>query len=94
MPFLFTRCGGLGGALCGAARDRPFSSSLISGSGWRQFQRTERGWRERLVDVAPDDDPRHLRLVLAPRETPASRLLLPRRLQGLPAASGGAAAMT
>ena len=48
------------------------------------FQRTSRGWRERLVDVSQDPaDPHHLRLVLAPNETPASRLLLPPRLAGL-----------
>ena len=50
-----------------------------------QFQRTDRGWRERLVDVAADDSPLHLRLVLAPRATPASQLLVERRLAGLPA---------
>lgn len=48
------------------------------------FQRTSRGWRERLVDVSDDPaDPHHLRLVLAPNETPASKLLLPPRLAGL-----------
>ena len=48
------------------------------------FQRTSRGWRERLVDVSQDPtDPHHLRLVLAPNETPASKLLLPPRLAGL-----------
>jgi hypothetical protein len=54
----------------------------------RQFQCTERGWRERLVDLAPDQDARHLALVLAPRDTPASRLLLPRRLAQLPPGAG------
>ena len=49
-----------------------------------QFQRTDRGWRERLVDVAADDSPLHLRLVLAPQATPASQLLVERRLAGLP----------
>ena len=50
-----------------------------------QFQRTERGWRECLVDVAaPPEDPHPLRLVLAPNDTPASRLLLQRRMQALP----------
>lgn len=48
------------------------------------FQRTSRGWRERLVDMSQDlGDPRHLRLVLAPNETPASKLLLPPRLAAL-----------
>ncbi|CAL5220482.1 g2508 [Coccomyxa viridis] len=48
------------------------------------FQRTSRGWRERLVDASQDPtDPLHLRLVLAPNETPASKLLLPPRLAGL-----------
>lgn len=49
-----------------------------------QFQKTERGWLERLVDVASDDSPLHLRLVLAPRPTPASKLLVDRRLNALP----------
>lgn len=55
-----------------------------------QFQRTGRGWRERLVDVAQDPgDPHHLRLVLAPNETPASKLLLPLRLAALSPAKSG-----
>lgn len=49
-----------------------------------QFQKTERGWCERLVDVASDDSPLHLRLVLAPGPTPASKLLVERRLAALP----------
>ena len=53
-----------------------------------QFQRTERGWCERLVDVAAPDSPLHLRLVLSPGPTPAARVLLPRRLRQL-ASSGG-----
>uniref|UniRef100_A0A1D2AAG7 Protein arginine methyltransferase NDUFAF7 n=1 Tax=Auxenochlorella protothecoides TaxID=3075 RepID=A0A1D2AAG7_AUXPR len=51
-----------------------------------QFQKTERGWCERLVDVASPDSPLHLRLVLSPGPTPASRLLVSRRLAGLPPA--------
>jgi len=48
-----------------------------------------RGWRERLVDVTDDvSDPLHLRMVLAPNATPASKLLLPRRLQVLPPDAG------
>ena len=53
-----------------------------------QFQQTDRGWRERLVDVAQEGDANHLRLVLAPQDTPASKLLLSRRLQGLPPGAG------
>ena len=49
-----------------------------------QFQKTERGWCERLVDIASDDSPLHLRLVLAPHPTPAARLLVDRRLQAMP----------
>ena len=45
-----------------------------------QFQRTNRGWCERLVDAAPDDSPLHLALVLSPGPTPATELLSPRRL--------------
>lgn len=49
-----------------------------------QFQKTERGWCERLVDIASDDSPLHFRLVLAPGPTPASELLVDRRLDALP----------
>ena len=49
-----------------------------------QFQKTERGWCERLIDVASDDSPLHFRLVLSPRPTPASKLLVDRRLGALP----------
>ena len=45
----------------------------------------ERGWCERLVDVASEDSPLHLRFVLSPGPTPAARMLLPRRLEQLPA---------
>lgn len=52
-----------------------------------QFVRTERGWREVLVDLwdptLEGNGSNALRMVLAPEETPASRLLLPRRLQAL-----------
>ncbi|KAL4437198.1 hypothetical protein ABPG75_004337 [Micractinium tetrahymenae] len=48
-----------------------------------QFQKTERGWCERLVDVAAPDSPLHLRFVLSPGPTPAARVLLPRRLRQL-----------
>lgn len=49
-----------------------------------QFQKTERGWCERLIDIASDDSPLHFRLVLSPRPTPASKLLVDRRLGALP----------
>jgi NADH dehydrogenase [ubiquinone] 1 alpha subcomplex assembly factor 7 len=42
-----------------------------------------------MVDVTPDSDaasPHHLQLVLSPNPTPASSLLLPRRLAALPQA--------
>ena len=48
-------------------------------------QRTERGWCERLVDVATDDERAHLRFVLSPGVTPAVQLLVERRLAVLPA---------
>jgi NADH dehydrogenase [ubiquinone] 1 alpha subcomplex assembly factor 7 len=49
-----------------------------------QFQNTtERGWCERLVDVAPPESPFHFRMVLSPGPTPASRTLLPLRFKGL-----------
>lgn len=44
----------------------------------------ERGWCERLVDIASPDSPLQLRLVLSPGPTPASRLMVPRRLDGMP----------
>jgi hypothetical protein len=54
----------------------------------------DRGWCERLVDVAPPDSPLHLRLVLSPGATPAARALLPRRLRQLaPAAARAASAL-
>ncbi len=43
----------------------------------------ERGWCERLIDVASADSPLHLRMVLSPGATPAARVLLPRRLRQL-----------
>lgn len=49
----------------------------------------ERGWCERLVDVAAPDSPLHLRMVLSPGATPAARALLPRRLRQLPAEQQG-----
>eukprot|EP00192_Tetraselmis_astigmatica_P004121 CAMPEP_0117682992 /NCGR_PEP_ID=MMETSP0804-20121206/20064_1 /TAXON_ID=1074897 /ORGANISM="Tetraselmis astigmatica, Strain CCMP880" /LENGTH=496 /DNA_ID=CAMNT_0005493359 /DNA_START=181 /DNA_END=1672 /DNA_ORIENTATION=+ len=52
-----------------------------------QFQKSDRGWVERLVDEASDDSPLHLRFVLSPTETPATRLLLERRLRFLGAAA-------
>lgn len=38
---------------------------------------------ERLVDVASDDSPLHFRFVLSPHPTPATELLLRRRLEFL-----------
>ena len=41
------------------------------------------------MDVSDDDgDPLHLRMVLAPNQTPASKLLLKRRLEALPPDAG------
>ncbi|EFN59277.1 hypothetical protein CHLNCDRAFT_8390, partial [Chlorella variabilis] len=57
-----------------------------------QFQKTERGWCERLVDCASPDSPLHLRMVLSPGPTPAARVLLPRRLRQLPQAEASEAA--
>lgn len=48
-----------------------------------QFVKTERGWRERLIDVAPAESPLHFQMVLSPSPTPATVLLLPRRLEAL-----------
>ncbi len=47
------------------------------------FQKTTRGWSEVLVDVADDSGLLHLRNVLAPADTPASKLLLAPRLKSL-----------
>lgn len=49
------------------------------------FVKTERGWCERLIDVAGPASPLHLQAVLSPRETPASKLAVQRRLEALPA---------
>lgn len=49
-----------------------------------QFQKTKRGWCERLVDVAPAESQLHFQMVLSPGLTPASKLLIPRRLDTLP----------
>jgi NADH dehydrogenase [ubiquinone] 1 alpha subcomplex assembly factor 7 len=53
-----------------------------------QFQRTPRGWCERLVDVgvpeSADAPPPALRFVLSRGATPAARLLVSRRLAALP----------
>ena len=46
-----------------------------------QFVKTERGWCERLVDIAGPDSAQHLRLVLSPGATPATSLLLKKRLE-------------
>lgn len=52
-----------------------------------QFQKTAGGgWGERLVGEAPPGSKQHFQLVLSPGPTPASRALLPLRLQGLPLA--------
>lgn len=50
-----------------------------------QFQRTDFGWREILVDAASGKSQQPFRFVLAPGTTPASHLLLPRRLEALSA---------
>lgn len=45
-----------------------------------QFQKTPRGWSEKLVDVA-EDTSQGLRFVLSPQPTTASKLYLPRRMR-------------
>lgn len=58
----------------------------------RQFQRTERGWCEKMITIdsgLTDDSAekvpgRELEMVLSPGPTPASHMLVPRRLKGLP----------
>ncbi|XP_038074573.1 protein arginine methyltransferase NDUFAF7, mitochondrial-like isoform X2 [Patiria miniata] len=48
-----------------------------------KFQKTEKGWREVLVDVDSDDNgPHHLRFVLSPAPTPASTVYLQSLTQG------------
>lgn len=50
-----------------------------------QFEKTqERGWCERLVDLDDDAGASGLRFVLSPGATPATALLVPRRLKALP----------
>ena len=48
-----------------------------------QFQKSDRGWSERLVNEAPPNSPYHFQMVLSPGPTPASRTMLPLRLEGL-----------
>jgi NADH dehydrogenase [ubiquinone] 1 alpha subcomplex assembly factor 7 len=55
-----------------------------------QFERTAKGWCERLVAAAEPASPLHLRLVLSPGPTPAARAVLPRRLASLPLAARAA----
>eukprot|EP00210_Caulerpa_lentillifera_P000865 g836.t1 len=45
-----------------------------------QFVKTSYGWREKLIDIAPDHDPLHFHFVLAPGVTPASAILPYKRL--------------
>ena len=49
-----------------------------------QFQNTDRGWCERLVDIASPDSSLHFQMVLSPRGTPASNMVVQRRLDSLP----------
>ena len=49
-----------------------------------QFVKTAHGWRERMVDIAEDDDARHLRFVMAPSITPAAAILPSKRLSWIP----------
>lgn len=42
-----------------------------------QFQKTDQGWREVLVDVSPEKESSQLRFVLAPAPTLASQTLVP-----------------
>lgn len=42
-----------------------------------QFQKTDQGWREVLVDVSPEKESSQLRFVLAPGATVASQTLVP-----------------
>ena len=49
-----------------------------------QFQKTSRGWCERLIDISDDASPLHLRFVLSPGPTPASKVILTNRLQSIP----------
>ncbi|KAL6076848.1 Protein arginine methyltransferase NDUFAF7 [Balamuthia mandrillaris] len=41
-----------------------------------QFQFTEKGWRERMVDLNYGDGPHHLQYVLSPSETLATKVML------------------
>ncbi|PFX32758.1 NADH dehydrogenase [ubiquinone] complex I, assembly factor 7 [Stylophora pistillata] len=42
-----------------------------------QFQKTDHGWREVLVDISPEKESSELRFVLAPTPTIASQILVP-----------------
>ena len=58
-----------------------------------QFVKTERGWVEKLVDVAEAESDAPLRFVLSPGATPASRILLPHRLASLSASARASSAV-
>eukprot|EP00741_Cyanophora_paradoxa_P003512 tig00000711_g3410.t1 len=49
-----------------------------------QFEHTERGWVERLIDVDDGAGPHHLRFVLSPGKSPAAAALLAPRAGRLP----------
>lgn len=46
-----------------------------------QFQNTEHGWREVMVDLDEEDGPHHLKFCLAPGPTPAT-VLIPQKAEG------------
>ncbi|CAD7695910.1 unnamed protein product [Ostreobium quekettii] len=46
-----------------------------------QFVKTDKGWREKMIDVAEPHDPLHFRFVLAANATPAVALLANKRLE-------------
>ena len=46
----------------------------------RQFVKTDKGWCEKMVDVAEADSPHHLRFVLSPGPTAAAKICLRKEL--------------
>ena len=40
------------------------------------YQKTDEGWREVMVDIDEDNGPHHLKFVLAPASTAASKLYI------------------
>ena len=69
-----------------AAKDTPciiLAQEFLDCMPVRQFVKTDKGWCEKLVDLAPPDSPYHFRFVLSPGPTPASKVCIRRQVLSL-----------